>query len=189
MLSQKRKKKNPDDKDRKRQIDEFMASKGIKRLDSGRSHLSIPLKEKINNSQYRCQLCDSWTDEDGELHHYDWCPTYKQSRKNPSKKVSRKNPVSISKTKSAKYDRDLIQLDLSKKPKYRDQIFLTYKGKEIEFTGEDAEDLRDIMREQLKVFRGSSRLQKLYPSNLDSSGGYDTFITEQLKKVYPKVFR
>ena len=87
------------------------------------------------------------------------------------------------------YIQDLIQLDLSKKPKYRDQVFLTYKGKEIEFTGEDAEDLRDIMREQLKVFRGSSRLQKLYSGNLDNSGGYDTFITEQLKKIYPKVFR
>ncbi|MFI0427120.1 MAG: hypothetical protein ACH34V_09210 [Flavobacterium sp.] len=182
MLTQKRKKKNPDSKEkdekekaRIKQLAEFIAKKGVTKVESSRR--AIPT---IKDTHARCQECGSWINDSNEYEHYDWCSTLKRSRR---------NPVSISKTKSAKYDRDLIQLDLSKKPKYRDQVFLTYKGKEIEFTGEDAEDLRDIMREQLKVFRGSSRLQKLYSGNLDNSGGYDTFITEQLKKIYPKVFR
>jgi hypothetical protein len=182
MLTQKRKKKNPDSKEkdekekaRIKQLAEFIAKKGVTKVESSRR--AIPT---IKDTHARCQECGSWINDSNEYEHYDWCSTLKRSRR---------NPVSISKTKSAKYDRDLIQLDLSKKPKYRDQVFLTYKGKEIEFTGEDAEDLRDIMREQLKVFRGSSRLHKLYPGNLDNSGGYDTFITEQLKKIYPKVFR
>ena len=179
-LSKKPRRKNPSDKDEKerariKQLAEYIAKKGVTKVESSRKALPT-----LKDIQARCQECGSWVNDSDEYEHYDWCSTLKRSRK---------NPVSISKTKSAKYDRDLIQLDLTKKPKYRDQVFLTYKGKEIEFTGDDAEDLRDIMREQLKVFRGSSRLQKLYPGNLDNSGGYDTFITEQLKKVYPKVFR
>ncbi len=176
MLAQKRKKKNPDDKERKRQIEEFMAKQGVTRSESS----SKKALSTIKDSHARCQKCGSWINDSDEYEHYDWCPILKRSRK---------NPVSISKTKSAKYDRDLIQLDRSKKVEYRDQIFLTYKGKEIEFTGKDAENLRDIMREQLKVFRGSDSLQRKYPGNLDNSGGYDTFITVQLKKIYPKVFR
>lgn len=182
MLTQKRKKKNPDSKEkdekekaRIKQLAEFIAKKGVTKVESSRR--AIPT---IKDTHARCQECGSWINDSNEYEHYDWCSTLKRSRR---------NPVSISKTKSAKHDQDLIQLDLSKKLKYRDQVFLTYKGKEIEFTGEDAEELRDIMQKQLKVFRESSRLQELYPGTLENSGGYDTFITVQLKKIYPKVFR
>lgn len=200
MLKQKRSKtgrKNPNSKDekekaRQREIADFIATRGVTRVEGrgqyfpnkGKSGL-IGVSSVIKDSHARCQICDSWTDESGELHHYDWCPTYKKSRKNPSKKLSRRNPV---KTRKSDYEyTDLIEVNTKKTSK--DRIFLIYQGNEIEFTGKDAEELRDILKYQLSLFRRSSKLQKEYPEYLDSAGGYNTYITEQLQKVYPKVFR
>ncbi len=185
-----KKRKNPSSKDekekaRQREIADFIAVKGVKKYPYGeriayRPGLGPKLRERAN-----CELCGSWTDENGEFRHFDWCPTYKKSRKNPIKRLVRKNPIST--RKSSKQYRELIQLDVDQTS--RSHIVLNYKGKEIEFTGKDAEELRDIMKYQLKLFRESSRLQKLYPGNLDNSGGYDTYITEILKDIYPKVFK
>ena len=197
MLKQKSRKRNPNSKDekekaRQREIADFIATRGVTRVE-GRGQY-FPNKSKsgligvssvIKDSHARCQICDSWTDESGELHHYDWCPTYKKSRRNPSKKLTRKNPI-VTRKSSNQYT-DLIEVDTKKTS--RTKIILTYQGKEVEFTGKDAEELRDILKYQLKLFRGSTKLQKEYPKYLDSAGGYNTYITEQLQKVYPKVFR
>lgn len=173
MLTQKRKKKNPDDKERKRQIAEFIAKKGVTKVESSRRALPT-----IKDTHARCQKCGSWVNESDEYEHYDWCPTYKSSRKV-------RNPV---KTRKSDYEyTDLIEVNTKKTSK--DRIFLIYQGNEIEFTGKDAEELRDILKYQLSLFRRSSKLQKEYPEYLDSAGGYNTYITEQLQKVYPEVFR
>lgn len=188
----KKSRKNPNSKDekekaRQREIADFIAVKGVKKYPydkqsavSYRPGTGTRLKERQS-----CELCGSWTDTSNEYRHYDWCPTYKTSRKNPTKRLVRKNPIST--RKSSKQYGELIQLDIDQTS--RSHIILNYKGKEIEFTGKDAEELRDIMKYQLKLFRESSRLQKLYPGNLDNSGGYDTYITEILKDIYPKVFK
>jgi hypothetical protein len=196
MLKQKRKtRRNPNSKDekekaRQREIADFIATRGVTKVKSDDPGYYVSGRNLINNStrlkerQARCQLCDSWTDSSGEFRHYDWCPTYKTSRKNPSRKLVRKNPITS--RKSDKQYKDLIQVDTKKTS--RSNIFLTYKGKKIEFTGKDAEELRDILKYQLKNFRGSAKLQKLFPKHLDEAGGFDTYITEQLQKVYPEVF-
>lgn len=187
-------KRNPDSKDekekaRQREIADFIATRGVTKVKPEKNYVSS--RNLINNSTMlkeryaRCQLCDSWIDDSGELRHYDWCPTYKSSRKNPSKRLSRKNPIKIG--ESSKDYNDLIEVNTKKTSMTK--IFLTYQGKEIEFTGKDAEDLRDILQAQLKKFRGSEKLQRDYPKYLDDAGGFNTYITEQLQKVYPEVFR
>jgi len=196
MLKQKTRKRNPNSKDekekaRQREIADFIATRGVTKVKSNDPSYYVSGKNLINNStrlkerQARCQLCDSWIDDSGELRHFDWCPTYKKSRRNPSKKLTRKNPIVTRKSEND-YD-DLIEVDTRKTS--RTKIVLTYQGKEVEFTGKDAEELRDILKYQLKLFRGSTKLQKEYPKYLDSAGGYNTYITEQLQKVYPEVFR
>lgn len=186
----KAKKRNPSSKDekekaRQREIADFIAVKGVKKYPYGeriayRPGLGPKLRERAN-----CELCGSWTDENGEFRHFDWCPTYKKSRKNPIKRLVRKNPIKIKKS-DYEYN-DLIEVNTKKTSMTR--IFLTYQGKEIEFTGKDAEELRDIIQAQLKNFRGSEKLQRDYPKYLDDAGGFNTYITEQLQKVYPKVFK
>ena len=187
-----KKRKNPSSKDekekaRQREIADFIAVKGVKKYPYGeqsavsyRPGTGTRLKERQS-----CELCGSWTDASNEYRHYDWCPTYKTSRKNPTKRLVRRNPVKIKKS-DYEYS-DLIEVNTRKTSMTR--IFLTYQGKEIEFTGKDAEELRDILKYQLELFRESPRLQKEYPKYLDDAGGFNTYITEQLQKVYPKVFK
>ena len=203
-----RKRKNPSSKntkDQQRKIDEFVASGKISKLSYKDPEVTLR-KKRVGDLKFdfRCDSCGGWEDSKGNFQHYDWCPRIVSSssalqhykkwdeednrsnfRRNPTKRLVRKNPIST--RKSSKQYKELIQLDIDQTS--RSHIVLNHKGKEIEFTGKDAEELRDIMKYQLKLFRESSRLQKLYPGNLDNSGGYDTYITEILKDIYPKVFK
>ena len=192
----KRRNSEKDDREERRQkeIADFIAKKGVTKVSSSKyipggvtgsfggstgyrySNNLQGVSSRLKDLHAQCKLCGSWTDESGELRHYDWCPTYKKSRKNP-----------IATRKSNKLNRDIIQLDMDKTSRYN--IFLTYKGKEIEFTGKDAEELRDIIKYQKSVFTKSSKLQKMYPKTIENAGGLYSYLTEILVDLYPKTFR
>lgn len=44
-----------------------------------------------------CKYCDGWQDSSGEFRHYDWCPIYKSSRKNP-KGIKKNSKRKVKKT-------------------------------------------------------------------------------------------
>lgn len=174
----KRRKNSSKEDDRKRQLNEFLATKGVTKIPYNRGGDS-PLKKPPTGTRLRerenCQLCGSWTDEAGEYRHYDWCPTYKKSRKNPIKSI-RTNKFS-----------PLVDLNLGKTSK--SNVVLNYEDREVVFTGQDASDIRDIIKYQLKLFRGSSKLQREYPGNEFNGGGFYIYLTEVLKDIYPKYFK
>lgn len=91
-------------------------------------------------------------------------------------KRSRKNPIP-----------DLIKINHVKSSK--DDIFIEYKNKEIEFTGRDAIKIRKLLKDELTKFKNSPMLQNQYPGKYDIAGGFYLYITEILKYEYPDIFR
>lgn len=167
------KKRNPansNDKERNREIDDYIATGKMKKIEgSGGTGISFSRKSKVIRMLTRenCPICGSWTDSSGEYRHYDWCSKYKKSRKNPIP--------------------DLIKINHIKSSK--DDIYLEYKNKEIEFTGRDAVKIRDLLKTELKKFKNSPMLQSQYPGSYDIAGGFYLYITEILKYEYPDIFR
>mgnify|MGYP003453134536 CR=1 FL=1 len=90
------------DEDRKRQLEQFLNQGKVKKLEYQKPESRILRKGDLKHD-HRCSFCDGWENEDGEFQHYEYCPKYKGSRRNPitsrkvkSKKVAkRKNPETI----------------------------------------------------------------------------------------------
>lgn len=166
------KRKNSSKEDeRKRQLDEFLAAGRAKKLD----YVKPGKRDRIGDLKhdFRCSHCDGWEDDDGEFRHNEWCP--KNKRKNPIKSIRTKSFI------------PLVDLNLGKTSK--SNVVLNYEDREVVFTGQDASDIRDIIKYQLKLFRGSSKLQREYPGNEFNGGGFYIYLTEVLKDIYPKYFK
>lgn len=82
---------------------------------------------------------------------------------------------------------DLIKINHVKSSK--DDIFIEYKNKEIEFTGRDAVKIRKLLKDELDKFKNSPILQSQYPGKYDIAGGFYLYISEILKYEYPDIFR
>lgn len=82
---------------------------------------------------------------------------------------------------------DLIKINYVKSSK--DDIYIEYKNKEIEFTGRDAVKIRDLLKTELRKFKKSPILRSQYPDTYDIAGGFYLYITEILKYEYPDIFR
>lgn len=165
---------NSKEEDRKRQLEEFLSRGQVKKLEYRKPESRI-LKKGDLKHDHRCSYCDGWENEDGEFQHYDYCPKNKGSRRNPitSTKVNRFSPIA--------------DLDLGKTSK--SNVVINYEDKEIVFTGNDASDVRDIIKYQLSLFRSSSKLQKRYPGNQLNGGGFYLYLTEILRDIYPRYFK
>lgn len=166
------KRRNSKDSDRKKQLDEFLKTRGATKLDY---QDPTARKRRIGDLKYdfRCPFCEGWEDDSGEFRHSKGCP--KNKRKNPIKST-RVNTFS-----------PLVNLDIGKTS--RSNVVLNYEDREITFTGQDASDIRDIIKYQLKLFKGSSKLQREYPGDKFNGGGFYSYLTEVLRDIYPKYIK
>ena len=68
-------------------------------------------------------------------------------------------------------------------------IAISFKNKEIQFTGKDATEVKNLIKREYPKFWKSKILQNQYPASRDKAGGFYLYMSEILKNEYPKYFR